>query len=85
MIWSLYTQYYDEKVKGHLTPELHVHACMFHLTCDQDSGTWYDGHIALPPEKIEAMFNDRFADRIEALGYPVKRSGKEFEVVTNSN
>ena len=70
-------------VEGIPDPHLHVHAFTFNLTRDQQEDRWKAGQfrdINREMPYYQAAFYARLASRIEGLGYPVARHGKNWDL-----
>lgn len=69
--------------KGYPDPHLHGHFFVFNATWDQVEQRFKAGQFGFVKQQAsfyEAMFQDRVAKKLMALGYPIVLKGKSFEI-----
>lgn len=83
LVGALFTHTTARPVDGIPDPHLHCHAVIFNCTHDAVEGKWKAGQfreLKRDAPYFEAVFHSALAARVQALGYPVARTSKGWEV-----
>lgn len=81
MVWGEFIHMTARPVDGVPDPHLHAHCYAFNATYDEAQNMWKAadfGGIKRDARYFEAAFHARFAGRMAAMGYPVRRDGRGF-------
>ncbi|WP_161967473.1 MobF family relaxase [Fimbriiglobus ruber] len=83
LIWADFTHHTSRPINGTPDPQLHVHAVVFNATWDSEEKQWKAGQfggIKADAPYFQAMFRTRLANRLQALGYEIRKTKDDFEV-----
>lgn len=83
MVWAEFLHTAASPVCGQCDPQLHAYLCVFNTTWDEVEGCWKAGwfqDLKRDAPYFEAVFRARAAYLMHALGYKIKRDGKDFEI-----
>ncbi len=81
MVWAGFIHRTTRPVDGVPDPQLHCHAVVFNTTFDTVENRWKAaqfGNLVRDKLYYQAAFHARLAERMQALGYEVKRDGNSF-------
>lgn len=81
MVWAEFTHFQARPVDGIADPHLHIHAYAFNMTHDGEN--WKAGQfgqLKKDAEYYSAFADDRFATRLQDMGYATTRDGLSFEL-----
>jgi conjugative relaxase-like TrwC/TraI family protein len=84
MLWTAFTHHTSRPIGGYPDPQLHVHAVAFNATFDKAEGQWKAGEFAAIKANgpyFQAAFRARLAERVQNLGYDIRRTKDDFELV----
>ena len=83
MVWGEYVHFTSRPVNGVPDPHLHAHCFAFNTTFDEKEQAWKAGQfrdLKRDAPYFEATFHARFAHRLAALGLPIERKRKGWEL-----
>lgn len=83
LVWSEFVHLTARPVDGVPDPHLHSHCFVFNTTWDDTEKNWKAGQfreLKRDASYYEAMFHVRLADRMQDLGYTIKRDGKNWDI-----
>jgi conjugative relaxase-like TrwC/TraI family protein len=83
MIWDEFVHFTARPKDGIPDPHLHAHAFAHNVTFDPVERRFKAGQfgdIKRDAPYFEAAFDARFSHRLNALGYPIERTGLSFEI-----
>ncbi len=83
-IWVDFLHKTSRPIKGVPDPQLHVHAVVLNATYDHVERQWKAGEVgALKANapSFQAVVRARWANRMQALGYELKRTKDDFEII----
>lgn len=84
LVWASFTHQTARPVEGNAPdPHLHAHCFVFNVTWDEAEKQFKAGqfgNIKRDMPYYQARFHKRLADKLQDLGYQVKRTEKSFEV-----
>lgn len=83
LVWAEFLHTTSRPIDQIADPHLHIHAFTFNAVFDPEEKTWKAGQFrALKRDGAyyEAAFQNRFACKLQALGYQTERRGKSFEL-----
>lgn len=81
MVWAGFLHRTTRPVDGVPDPQLHCHAVVFNTTFDPVENRWKAaqfGNLVRDKLYYQAAFHTRLAERMQALGYEVRRDGNSF-------
>ena len=84
MVWAEYIHHTARPVDGYPDPHLHAHCVAFNATYDDVEKQWKAGEfgdLKRDSPYFQAVYWNRFAENLMALGYEVERRGKGWELV----
>ncbi len=84
IVWCDWLHTDSRPVDGKIDPQLHIHATVMNTVFDPVERQWKAGEFAAVKSSapyFEAAFRARMANKLQDLGYEVKRVGKDFELV----
>lgn len=83
LVWVDFLHKTSRPIKGVPDPQLHVHAVVLNATWDPVEGQWKAGEFAALKANapyFQAVFRARLANRLQALGYEIRRTKDDFEI-----
>lgn len=83
LVYAGFTHLSSRPVQGVSDPQLHQHCFVMNQTYDPHEGKWKAvelGDVHIDRIYYQQVFESRFAERLENLGYPIERRGKSWEV-----
>ena len=83
LVWAQFNHFTTRPVNGKLDPHLHAHVFTFNATYDTDESKWKAvqfREINRDMPYYEALFQSRFAAKLNKLGYETEPHGRYFEV-----
>ena len=83
LTWAQFNHFTTRPVKGKVDPHLHAHVFTFNATYDTSEGKWKAvqfREINRDMPYYQANFQNRFAAKLDALGYQTEQRGKFFEI-----
>ncbi|OWK35459.1 MobF family relaxase [Fimbriiglobus ruber] len=83
LVWADFTHHTSRPINGTPDPQLHVHAVVFNATYDSEEKQWKAGQfggIKADAPYFQAMFRTRLANRLQALGYDIRKTKDDFEI-----
>jgi conjugative relaxase-like TrwC/TraI family protein len=83
MIWTDFLHHTSRPINGTPDPQLHIHAVVFNATYDREEGQWKAGQfggLKADAPYFQAMFRTRLANRMQSLGYEIRKTKDDFEV-----
>ena len=83
MIWADFLHHTSRPIGGYPDPQLHVHAVVFNATFDREEGQWKAGQfgrLKADGPYFQAVFRARLAERVQAIGYDIRRTKDDFEI-----
>jgi conjugative relaxase-like TrwC/TraI family protein len=83
MVWGEFIHQTARPVKGVPDPHLHAHCFCFNVNYDEAEARWKAGQfgpIKQDASFYEASFHSRLSSRLAALGLPVERTRKGWEI-----
>ncbi|OWK39504.1 MobF family relaxase [Fimbriiglobus ruber] len=83
LVWTDYLHHTSRPINGTPDPQLHVHAVVFNATFDSEEKQWKAGQfggIKTDAPYFQAMFRTRLANRLQALGYDIRKTKDDFEI-----
>ena len=83
MVWVDFLHKTSRPIKGVPDPQLHVHAVVLNATYDPVEGQWKAGEFGALKANApyyQAVFRARLANRLQALGYEIRRTKDDFEI-----
>lgn len=83
MAWAEFIHFTARPVKGVIDPHLHAHCFVINAVFDPIEHRWKAGQfreLKASAPQFEKAFHGRFAWKLAALGYPIERTAKGWEV-----
>ncbi|OWK42415.1 MobF family relaxase [Fimbriiglobus ruber] len=83
LVWADFTHHTSRPINGTPDPQLHIHAVVFNATYDQEEKQWKAGQfggIKADAPYFQAIFRTRLANRLQALGYEIRKTKDDFEI-----
>ncbi|MCZ7620171.1 MAG: relaxase domain-containing protein [Myxococcota bacterium] len=83
MAWAGFTHFTSRPVEGLSDPQLHRHCFTFNLTWDAEENRWKAGQFGEmvgAKDYYQALFHNRLAGKVRALGFEVERSRQGWEL-----
>jgi len=83
LVWAEFVHFTSRPVDGTPDPHLHAHIFVFNATFDPQEKRWKAaqiGGIKHDAPFFEAVFQNRMAAKLQAMGYPIARKAKAFEI-----
>jgi len=83
LAWGEFIHFTARPVQGVPDPHLHAHCFVFNQTFDAQEQRWKAAQfrdIKRDAPYFQAAFYARFAQRLNAMGYPVVRKGKQWDL-----
>lgn len=83
LTWAEFIHFTARPVEGIPDPHLHAHCFVFNQTFDQEENRWKAAQfrdIKRDAPYFEAAFHARLGKRLEELGYPIARQGKQWDL-----
>jgi conjugative relaxase-like TrwC/TraI family protein len=83
MVWGEFIHQTARPVNGTPDPHLHAHCFVFNFTFDDQEGRWKAaqfGDLKRDASCFEAEFHSRMSQRLSALGLPIERTRKGYEI-----
>lgn len=83
-VYGEFVHFTSRPIDGKPDPQLHSHNFVFNATFDEKENRWKAAELGQIKENApyyEAVFQSKFADKIQALGFDVERSKNGFEIV----
>jgi conjugative relaxase-like TrwC/TraI family protein len=83
MIWADFLHHTSRPIDGVPDPQLHIHAVVFNATYDHEEGQWKAGQfgqLKADAPYFQAGFRARLANRLQELGYQIRRTKDDFEI-----
>jgi conjugative relaxase-like TrwC/TraI family protein len=84
MVWADFLHSTSRPINGQPDPQLHIHAVVFNATYDPVEEKWKAGEFgALKANApyFQASFRSRLANRLQDIGYKVRKTKDDFEIV----
>jgi conjugative relaxase-like TrwC/TraI family protein len=83
MVWADFLHHTSRPIGGQPDPQLHIHAVVFNATYDREEGQWKAGQfggLKADAPYFQSVFRARLANRLQALGYEIRRTKDDFEI-----
>jgi conjugative relaxase-like TrwC/TraI family protein len=82
-VWAEYTHLTARPVGGVSDPHLHSHCFVYNAVFDPEEQRWKAGKFSglkHNAPRFQEVFHNRLAWKLMALGYPIERTGKGWEI-----
>lgn len=83
LAWAEFVHFTARPVKGVPDPHLHAHCFVANQTFDSEEGRWKAGQfrdLKRDSPYFQAVFHARLGKRLHELGYPIARTGRQWDL-----